>query len=135
MLSVNARGEPVEPRAQLGASSFDKLRTSGRCERPLCCTFDEIASYVNNEVMTRAKVSELKARLSAYLAEVRAGGEVLVCDRVTPIARLVPVNEERDDLHVTAASRPPATLKRIKGVRPRKPINVDKLLSELRQDR
>ena len=85
--------------------------------------------------MTRAKVSELKARLSAYLAEVRAGGEVLVCDRTTPIARLVPVNEERDDLHVTAESRPPAALRRIKGVRPRKPINLDKLLGELRRDR
>ena len=94
-----------------------------------------MASSSHNEVMTTAKVSELKARLSAYLAEVRAGGEVLVCDRATPIARLVPVNEERDDLHVTAGSRPPATLKRIKGVPPRKPIDVDKLLSELRQDR
>ena len=40
--------------------------------------------------MTRAKVSELKARLSAYLAEVRGGGEVIVYDRATPIARLVP---------------------------------------------
>lgn len=39
--------------------------------------------------MRRAKVSELKARLSSYLADVRGGESVLVCDRNTPIARLV----------------------------------------------
>jgi len=85
--------------------------------------------------MTRAKVSELKARLSAYLAEVRSGGEVLVYDRATPIARIVPFDAERDDLDLIPASLPPSTLKRIKGVRPQKRINVDKLLADLRRDR
>ena len=85
--------------------------------------------------MTRAKISELKARLSAYLAEVRAGGEVLVYDRATPIARLVPLQEDRDDITVIPESSPPSVLGRIRGVRPRKPINLDKLLGELRQDR
>jgi prevent-host-death family protein len=36
------------------------------------------------------KVAELKARLSAYLRAVRRGHPVTVCDRDTPIARLVP---------------------------------------------
>ena len=85
--------------------------------------------------MTRAKVSELKARLSAYLAEVRRGGEVHVYDRATPIARLVPFAAERDDLHLIGASLPPTALKRLKGIRPRKRINVDKLLADLRRDR
>jgi len=85
--------------------------------------------------MTRAKVSELKARLSAYLAEVRGGGEVVVYDRATPIARLVPFTSERDDLQLIDASLPPSTLKRLKGVRPRKRIDVDKLLADLRRDR
>ena len=85
--------------------------------------------------MTRAKISELKARLSAYLAEVRGGGEVLVYDRATPIARLVPFQEERDDITFIPESSPPAALARIRGVRPRKRINLDKLLGELRQDR
>jgi prevent-host-death family protein len=85
--------------------------------------------------MTRAKISELKARLSAYLAEVRGGGEVLVYDRATPIARLVPFQEDRDDITLIPESSPPAALGRIRGVRPRKPINLDKLLGELRQDR
>lgn len=36
------------------------------------------------------KVAELKARLSEHLRAVRRGHAVTVCDRDTPIARLVP---------------------------------------------
>lgn len=39
---------------------------------------------------TTVKVAELKARLSAYLRAARRGHPVTVCDRDTPIARLVP---------------------------------------------
>jgi prevent-host-death family protein len=85
--------------------------------------------------MTRAKVSELKARLSAYLAEVRAGGEVVVCDRTTPIARLVPVTDGGDDLQITPPTAPPATLKKITGVRPKGDVDADALLADLRRDR
>ena len=85
--------------------------------------------------MTRVKVSELKARLSAYLADVRAGGEVLVCDRTTPIARLVPVDEGADDLVIVPESAPPASLRKVAGVRPRAPVDIDRLLREQRRDR
>lgn len=37
-------------------------------------------------------VAELKARLSAYLREARRGHSVTICDRDTPVARLVPVD-------------------------------------------
>lgn len=40
------------------------------------------------------KVAELKARLSEYLRAVRRGHPVTVCDRDTPIARLVPYQPE-----------------------------------------
>jgi len=36
-------------------------------------------------------IAELRNRLSAYLSEVRAGQELLVCDRNVPIARIVPL--------------------------------------------
>jgi prevent-host-death family protein len=39
--------------------------------------------------MTRVSVTELKARLSRYLREVRRGGEIQVEDRGVPVARLV----------------------------------------------
>ncbi len=40
--------------------------------------------------MTTASITELKAKLSRYIAQVRAGEEVLVTDRGVPVARLVP---------------------------------------------
>lgn len=45
--------------------------------------------------MKRASISELKARLSRYLAAVKAGEEVIVTDRGRPVARLGPVQGER----------------------------------------
>jgi prevent-host-death family protein len=45
--------------------------------------------------MKTASVSELKARLSAYLDAVRQGDEVLVTDRGRPVARLAPVKAGR----------------------------------------
>ena len=91
--------------------------------------------YSHNVVMKSANVSELKAKLSAFLAEVRRGGMVLVYDRSTPIARLVPVQEEPDDLVFIEPSAPVGDLKRIKGVRPKRRIDLDKLLRETRGDR
>lgn len=64
--------------------------------------------------MTRVSVSELKARLSAFLEIVRSGEEVLVTDRGRPVARLVPLgsdaNEEgrRDMLLRTGRLRAPS---------------------------
>lgn len=46
----------------------------------------------------RAGIRELKAHLSAYLREVKAGETVVVTDRGRPVARIVPVGrpvEER----------------------------------------
>jgi prevent-host-death family protein len=40
--------------------------------------------------MTTAGIADLKARLSHYLRGVRRGGQVVVLDRDTPIARIVP---------------------------------------------
>jgi antitoxin (DNA-binding transcriptional repressor) of toxin-antitoxin stability system len=50
-----------------------------------------------NEFMRTAKISELKAKLSAHIQFVKNGEEVLIFDRNTPVARLVavgPVDEE-----------------------------------------
>ena len=64
-----------------------------------------------NEVMSQAvKVSELKAKLSGYLAQVRRGGTVTVCDRKTPIARLVPVVDQTGGLIVREAIDPESPL-------------------------
>jgi prevent-host-death family protein len=43
--------------------------------------------------MRQASISQLKATLRAYLAWVKAGEEVIVTERGTPIAKIVPVAE------------------------------------------
>jgi len=88
----------------------------------------------HNMVMKKANIAELKAKLSAYLAEVRGGATVVVYDRATPIARLEPFGEE-DDLVVIDATSSVDDLKRIKGVRPKGRVDTNKLLLELRKDR
>lgn len=80
-------------------------------------------------------MSELKARLSAYLTEVRKGHTVIVCDRNTPIAQLIPFDDISDDLEVLEASRPVSELFSGKPVRLRRKINVDKILKETRGEK
>jgi prevent-host-death family protein len=39
-----------------------------------------------------ASIAQLKARLSEYLRQVKAGGELVVTERGVPVARIVPLN-------------------------------------------
>ncbi len=84
--------------------------------------------------MKRTKVSDLKAHLSEYLAEVRAGGSLVVCDRTTPIARVLPYDEQ-DTLQIREPARPLADLAAVTGVKPRKPIDLVALLRGDRDQR
>ncbi len=47
-------------------------------------------------VMKTANIAELKNALSAYLAEVKRGGQILVSDRNVPFAKIVPLNYTDD---------------------------------------
>jgi prevent-host-death family protein len=86
--------------------------------------------------MKKAMVSELKMRLSWYLAAVRKGQSVVVCDRATPIARLVPYEPDEDaGFEVSPASLSARTLAKLDGVRPSRSIDVVRLLREDRDAR
>ncbi len=85
--------------------------------------------------MKRVKVSEVKARLSAYLAEVKRGETITVCERQTAIARLVPYEEEDSEFKVRNAAEPLTNLGKIRPVRLKKRINADRVLKETRGDR
>jgi prevent-host-death family protein len=52
----------------------------------------------------RVGVAELKARLSAYLRAARRGEAVIVYDRDTPVARLVPYEQGQTSLPVRKAT-------------------------------
>jgi len=44
--------------------------------------------------MKTVNVAELKDRLSYYLNEVKAGQEIVIRDRNTPIARVIPIHRD-----------------------------------------
>ena len=48
--------------------------------------------------MIVAGVAKVKAKLSEYLAQVRAGNDVLITEHGRPIAKIVPVSSEREEL-------------------------------------
>ena len=85
--------------------------------------------------MKRARIAELKANLSKYLAQVRTGDTVIVCDRNTPIARLVPYAEADDGFVVHRPTRPAAVLRMIRGVKLKRAVDVVRLLRDSRDQR
>ena len=89
----------------------------------------------HHRAMKNAKVSELKASLSAYLDEVRRGGSVVVCDRKTPIARIVPFLEDAEGFQVKEPSGSVRELEDAPRVSVRPGIDPDRALAESRGGR
>ena len=92
-------------------------------------------TILGHDRVMKVKISELKARLSAYLDLVRRGKTVIVLDRKTPIAQLVPFSGSAAGLQVEPAARPLGDLEKIGGVRLKRKIDVVKLLGESRGER
>ena len=46
---------------------------------------------------TTVGIRELKARLSAYIRQVKAGGTVVILERGTPVGRIVPVTQSIEE--------------------------------------
>ena len=87
------------------------------------------------KVMKQTNVTGFKARLSEYLAAARNGETVIVHDRRTPIARLVPIDEHVDDLKIAEPSRPKRDLAKVKPVRLRRRVDIVRVLRESRDQR
>jgi prevent-host-death family protein len=85
--------------------------------------------------MQHAGVAQLKARLSQYLARVRGGDTVVVYDRNTPIARLVPYAESDDGFVVVEATEPAAAVRGVRGIKPKRAVDVVRILRESRDHR
>ena len=83
-------------------------------------------------MITHVGIAELKAHLSEYVKRVKAGERIIVCDRDTPVAELLPLAKE---LPIRRATLPAADLLKLKGVNPRVPIDVVALLREDRDRR
>lgn len=73
-----------------------------------------------SQLMRTAKISELKAKLSAHIQFVKNGEEVLIFDRNTPVARLVSVEplrneDERRQRLIAKGVITPAQIPRVEG--------------------
>lgn len=51
--------------------------------------------------MEQVRIAQLKARLSHYVRLAERGERIEILDRNRPIARLVPLDDEADDLELT----------------------------------
>jgi prevent-host-death family protein len=82
----------------------------------------DVTAQDDNHAMTKVGIADLRANLSGHLKRVRAGRSLIVTDHDTPIARIVPLDEEAP-LRVRRASRRPSSLE----LPPRLPHPTDSL--------
>lgn len=114
-----SRGDP-EPASAGGRGAYVVAMTR----------YDYIMTMKRRSEAT-VKVAELKARLSAYLRAARRGHAVTVCDRDTPVARLVPYAAEEEPL---TTRRPIRALREVRLPRPLgRPVDSLAALLEERQ--
>ncbi len=85
--------------------------------------------------MSQIKIADLKAHLSENLAAVRRGESIVVCDRNTPIARIVPIDDPNDDFEITEAEGSPADFAGWDPLPLLRPIDPVAVLLDLRGDR
>lgn len=87
--------------------------------------------------MTEVGIAALKSRLSEHLRKVRAGGSLIVLDRDTPIARIVPWRAGETGLRsrLPLAGVPKLQQVPLPAPLPRRGDVVKLLLEERRQDR
>jgi prevent-host-death family protein len=87
--------------------------------------------------MAEVRIAELKSKLSEYLRAVRSGNEVVIKDRETPIARIVPYENRPRRLVIRPATISLKAVDKLVFRRPRglKPGAVDDALKWVRRDR
>lgn len=86
--------------------------------------------------MLQVKISDFKSHLSEYIKSVRQGGVVVVLDRYSPVARLMPYADEQHGLELIPASKKnPEELKNLKKTTLKRKIDVMKILSQERAER
>ncbi len=92
------------------------------------------------------RIGDLKNNLSAHLQRVRQGEEILVCDRDTPIARIVPLTRAEDftEHEQALAAEGKLRLPRVSPTKkawdafsklPAPEVTADRVLEALRADR
>ena len=93
-----------------------------------------MARPIHDEV----RIAELKAHLSEYLRVVRHGKEIVIKDRETPIARLIPMEQPDRAMGIVKATRSVAQVEKMLRSAPRQPLvspeALAKAIEENKQD-
>ena len=85
---------------------------------------DEVTRSSHHQGMKQVMVSELKVMLSVYLADVRKGETIVVCDHKMPIARLISYAHGTDGLEIAEPSSSSQQRMRPRVVQLRKQVDV-----------
>jgi prevent-host-death family protein len=84
-------------------------------------------------------IAELKAHLSEYVRAAQSGSEVIIKDRQTPVAKLVPIQQPPMIGEIRRATRSLAEVQRMLNARPPEPPIprevFERILEEERADR
>src|SRR5690349_3994063 len=82
-------------------------------------------------------IAELKAHLSEYVRAAQKGKEIIIKDRDTPIAKLVPIETRKLPFRVIPATRPCHSINDFKGFRPSglTSEDIERIIQENKADR
>lgn len=84
-------------------------------------------------------IAELKAHLSEYVRAAQKGGEIIIKDRQTPVAKLVPIEQPQMIGDIRRATRSMAEVQRMLDAVPAEPSMppeaFQRILDEERADR
>jgi prevent-host-death family protein len=84
-------------------------------------------------------IAELKAHLSEYVRAAQKGGEIIIKDRQTPVAKLVPIERPQMIGEIRRATRSVAEVQRMLNTAPidapMPPETFQRILDEERADR
>lgn len=87
---------------------------------------------------SKVGIAEFKAHLSAYVRAAQKGSEIIIKDRQTPVAKLVPIQEPMVG-EIRRATRSVAEVERMLAARPPEPPIprevFERILEEERADR
>jgi prevent-host-death family protein len=91
----------------------------------------------NGNVKKEIRIASLKAHLSECVRAAQKGDEILIKDRETPVARLVPISEFPSPLQMIHAKRPGSGTHHMRSVKLRglKPGDAAKALAGVREER
>ncbi|SRR5712692_10480081 len=86
-------------------------------------------------MLTEVKIGDFKAHLSEHLRRVRRGQEIVVKDRETPIARVVPYGGQPQRLFTRQPSKSLKEVAKLPGVKVKlKPGELEKALRAAKMD-